>query len=147
MTEHRRRDPVRALRVRIDRARRDRGASSIELVLYTPILMLVIFLTVQFALTWYGNEVAGAVARETARVVRVGGGTPASLAEAQLRAQEYSDAIGGASFRELEVQITQPDPLTVRVTVSGRSLEIVNGFAPRVSATVQGPVEQFRPDS
>ncbi|KQR12382.1 TadE family protein [Cellulomonas sp. Leaf334] len=129
-----------------DRARRDDGASSIELVLYTPILMLVIFLTVQFALTWYGNEVAGAIARETARVVRVGGGTPASVAEARTHAQEYTDAIGGASFRDLQVQITQPDADTVRVTVSGRALEIVDGFAPRVSATVQGPIESFRPD-
>lgn len=130
-----------------DRARRDEGASSIELVLYTPILMLVIFLTVQFALTWYGNEVAGAVARETARVVRVGGGTPQSVAEARTHAQEYTDAVGGASFRDLQVQITQPDADTVRVTVSGRALEIVDGFAPRVSATVQGPIESFRPDA
>ncbi len=146
MIASRRRGVREALRRVAERARRDDGASSIELVLYTPILMLVIFLTVQFALTWYGNEVAGAVARETARVVRVGGGTPDSIADARAHAQEYTDAVGGASFQDLQVQITQPDDETVRVTVSGRALEIVDGFAPRVSATVQGPIEQFRPD-
>jgi len=34
----------------------------------------------------------------------------------------------------------------VRATVSGRSQEIVNGLAPKVSASVEGPVEQFRAD-
>ncbi|GEK22904.1 TadE family protein [Cellulomonas xylanilytica] len=136
-----------ALRRAAERVRRDDGASSIELVLYTPVLMLVIFLTIQFALTWYGNEVAGAVARETARVVRVGGGTPQSVADARTHARNYTAAVGGTSFRDLQVQITQPDDQTVRVTVSGRALEIVDGFAPRVSATVQGPIEQFRPDA
>lgn len=126
--------------------RDDRGATSIELVIYTPLLMLVIFLIVQFALTWHGNEVAGAVARETARVVRNGGGTPQSVTDARVRASEYAQALGGSSLTDLQVDIVQPDALTVRVTVSGRSIEIVDGFAPRVSATVEGPVEAFRAD-
>lgn len=109
--------------------------------------MLMTFLIVQFALTWYGNEVAGAVAREAARVVRVGGGTAQSVADAQTRASEYAESVGGGSLYDLQVEISQPDALTVRVTVSGRPQEIVQGFTPRVSSTVQGPVEQFRPDA
>ncbi|WP_255432224.1 TadE/TadG family type IV pilus assembly protein [Cellulomonas sp. SLBN-39] len=129
------------------RRRDDRGASSIEMVLYTPLLMLVIFVIVQLALSWYGNELAGAVARETARVVRTGGGTPESVQEARAHALDYADRIGGASLTDLSVEITRPDDLTVRVVVTGRAVEIVQGLAPRVEATVQGPVEGFRPDS
>lgn len=116
------------------------------MVVYTPLLMLAILAIVQLALTWYGNELAGAVARETARVVRTGGGTDDSVARAEQRAHEYAGSIGGASLRDVAVEITRPDDETVRVTVTGRAVEIVQGLAPRVSSTVQGPVEGFRPD-
>jgi len=116
------------------------------MVFYTPLLMLAIFAIVQLALTWYGNELAGAVARETARVVRTGGGTEDSIAAARAHADDYAEKIGGASLRDVTVDVTRPDDLTVRVTVSGRAVEIVQGLAPRVSATVQGPVEGFRRD-
>lgn len=116
------------------------------MVFYTPLLMLAIFAIVQLALTWYGNELAGAVARETARVVRTGGGTDESVAAAERRAREYAESIGGSSLRDVTVAVTRPDPLIVRVTVTGRAVEIVQGLAPRVSATVQGPVEGFRAD-
>lgn len=126
---------------------RERGSSSIELVIYTPMLMLVIFLIVQFALSWQGNEVADAVAREAARDVRTGGGTAQSVADAQSHAAQYAAVVGGSALKDVRVDISMPDDLTVRVTVTGRSVEIVQGFAPRVSATVQGPIESFRPDA
>lgn len=125
---------------------RERGASTIELVTFTPLLMLAILVVVQLALTWYGNELAGAVAREAARVVRTGGGTPESVHDAQRRAADFAEQIGGTSLTGLAVEIEQPDDRTVRVTVTGRAIEIVQGMAPRVSATVQGPVEGFRAD-
>ncbi|MBO0898836.1 pilus assembly protein [Cellulomonas sp. zg-ZUI222] len=117
------------------------------MIFYTPLLMLAIFAIVQFSLTWYGNELAGAVAREAARVVRTGGGTAGSVQEARQRAVTYAEQIGGASLRDVDVTVTQPDALTVRVTVTGRAVEIVQGLAPEVSATVQGPVERFRADT
>lgn len=125
----------------------ERGASSIELVLYTPVLMLVIFLAVQLALTWHGNEVAGAVAREVARVARTGGGTPDALAAARERGAEYAAAVGGRALTDVSVDV-QALPLTreVRATVTGHAVALVPGAAPQVSATVQGPVEEFRPD-
>ncbi|WP_052426585.1 TadE family protein [Cellulomonas carbonis] len=125
----------------------DRGASSVELVMYTPVLMLVTFLTVQFGLTWHGNHVAGAVAREAARVARAGEGTPAALADAERRGIEFAAAVGGNALTDVTVDAT-PLPATqeVRVTVTGRSAEIVRGFAPRVSVSIEGPVETFRPD-
>ncbi|SFJ61751.1 TadE-like protein [Cellulomonas sp. KH9] len=116
------------------------------MVFYTPLLMLAILAIVQFSLTWYGNELAGAVARETARVVRTGGGSDDSVTRAHQRGTEYAGTVGGASLRDVSVEISRPDAQTVRVTVTGRAVEIVQGLAPRVSATVQGPVEGFRAD-
>ena len=126
---------------------RERGATSIELVMYTPVLMLVIFLTVQFALSWHGSEVAGAVAREAARVARTGGGSAQAIADAETRGTQYAAAIGGRALTDVDIDVTPlPAEREVRVRVTGRSVEIIPGFAPRVSKTVQGPVEEFRPD-
>ncbi|HWJ84083.1 MAG TPA: TadE/TadG family type IV pilus assembly protein [Cellulomonas sp.] len=133
---------------RVWRALRDReaGASSIELVLYAPLLMLITFMLVQFALTWYGDSVAGAAAREAARVARVGGGTPAALASAETRGASYATAVGGKGLTDVRVEVVRLAGDQVRATVSGRSMELVGGLAPRVSASVEGPIEQFRPD-
>ena len=128
-------------------SRGDEGASSIEMVLYTPLLMLIIFVTVQFALNWHGSSVAGAVAREAARTVRVGGGTPVAIAEAEVRGLEYADAIGGAALRDVTVDVVPLPGDRIQVTVRGRANEIVDGLAPTVKATVEGPVEVFRPDT
>ena len=124
----------------------DAGSSAIELVLYTPLLMLVTFLVVQFALSWYGQEIAGATAREAARVARVEGGTPQALALAEERGRDYAAAIGAGAFVDVDVDVVLVNPETVSATVTGRSMEIIPGWAPQVRAQVQGPVEMFRPD-
>jgi Flp pilus assembly protein TadG len=127
--------------------RDDRGVSSVELVMYTPVLMFATFLVVQFALSWYGNEVASATAREAARVARSQGGTAASLAEAEARGGAYATRIGGPGLTDVEVHVVLlPATQEVRATVTGRSQEVVPGFAPRVKAVVQSPIETFRPD-
>lgn len=124
----------------------DRGATSVELVAYTPVLMLVILLTVQFGLTWHGNQIAGAVAREAARVARAGGGTDSAIAQAKASGAEYATAIGGNALTDVIIEVSLPADGEVGVTVTGRSVEIVPGFAPRVRVSVLGPVEVFRPD-
>jgi len=125
---------------------RDRGASSVELVMYTPVLMLVTFLIVQFALSWYGNDVAGATAREAARVARTGGGTPEALAAAEARGVQYATAVGGEGLTDVTVDLVLVDAQTVRATVRGRAVELVPGFVPHVEAHVEGQVESFRAD-
>ena len=50
----------------------ERGVSSLELVLYMPLLLMAIFLTVQFALVYLGNQVISSSARQAARVARTG---------------------------------------------------------------------------
>jgi len=134
------------LRRRLRHAGDDRGASSVELVLYTPLLMLVILVLIQASLSWYGNEVAGATAREVARIARNGGGTPAALDEARSAGARYAARVGGQGLTDVAVRVQLVGDDEVRATVSGRSLDLVGGLSPRVSATVQGPLELFRPD-
>ncbi len=125
---------------------RSKGASSIELALYTPILFLVIFGIVQFALSWHANQIASATARETARVVRIAGGGLDAVGPATQHGQAYAAQVGGSAFTDVDIAIQLIGDDQVRVTVAGRSLEVVRGLAPTVSQTVQGPLEQFRPD-
>lgn len=124
----------------------ERGATSVELVIYTPLLMLVVMIIVQVALVWQGNQVAGAVAREAARVARAGGGTPAAFAEARTRAVDYADAVGGRTLRDVRLDVDPVGTDEVEVTVSGAAIEVVPGLVPQVTATVRGPLETFRPD-
>jgi len=123
-----------------------RGASSIELALYTPVLFLVIFSIVQFGLSWHANQVASATAREAARVARVQGGGPDALSLAETHGEEYAQAVGGNALQNVNVTVVAVGTDQVRATVTGEALEIVEGLAPQVQQVVQGPIEEFRPD-
>jgi Flp pilus assembly protein TadG len=127
------------------RIRSERGVSSVELAFYTPILFLVIFMTVQFGLTWHANQVASAAAREAARVTRVGGGTPAAEAAGEDRGRVVAATVGERVLRNVDVDVEVIGE-NVRATVSGDPLAVIGGLTPRVSKTVEGPIEQFVPD-
>ena len=125
---------------RAGRGRRDEsGVSSIELAMYTPLLMLVIFLVVQFAMVYLGNQAASAVAREAARVAR----TSLSNTEAQQAGERYADQIGGGILTDARVRVEPVGDDGVRVTVTGEAQKISPIGVPRVSQTVEGPLEQF----
>lgn len=127
-------------------ADRTRGASSIELALYTPLLFAIVFGIVQFGLAWHANQVASATAREAARVARVDGGGAAALATAEQHGLDYAAQVGGDMLRDVTVQVVMVGDDQVRATVTGRAVEIIGGLSPQVEQTVQGPVEMFRPD-
>ena len=116
-----------------------------ELAFYTPILFLVIFMTIQFGLGWHANQVAAASAREAARVARVGGGTAAAQAAGEARGYQVASAVGSRVLFDVNVQVDIVGG-NVRATVSGDPLGVVDNLTPRVSKTVEGPIEQFRPD-
>ncbi|CAM3067092.1 TadE family protein [Actinomyces slackii] len=129
------------LRSRLRRLREEAGASSVELLVFFPLLMLIVLMTVQVALSWYGNEVARTTAREVARQVR-GGDSPAV---AQVEGVAYARRVGGGALQDVVVDVTVRGQ-EVSVEVSGESMDIVAGFAPRVTATVTSQIESFRED-
>ena len=121
------------------------GASSVELIIFFPLLLLVVLITVQVALTWYGNEVAIATAREVAREARANskGGDLSAAAKANGAADARK--VGGKALTDVEIDVsTTSDQVTVRV--SGKSLDVVAGLSPRVKASVTSERETFRSD-
>jgi Flp pilus assembly protein TadG len=125
----------------------DTGVSSIELVLYTPLLMTLTFLVVQFSMVYLGNQVAQSAAREGARVARVGGGTPAALAQGQARAQQIVTTSGrGLLVLDGAPTITRVGD-TVRAVVDGTPAQVVPFINLTVHQVVQGPVERFVADT
>ncbi|WP_245527735.1 TadE/TadG family type IV pilus assembly protein [Aeromicrobium marinum] len=118
--------------------------SSIELVLYMPLLMTAILMTVQFSLVYLGNQAASASAREAARVARVTG----DATQGQAKGESLARDLGRGVLDDVDVQVVQIDGDRMRATVSGRAPGILPFLTPpRVSDSVQGPIEQFVQDA
>jgi hypothetical protein len=138
---------LRALRSRLPERRSERGVSSLELVLYTPLLMTAIFITVQFSLIYLGNQVVSSAARQAARVMR----TTGDQRMAELKGQEYADKVGYGlvehvvfTFESVDTRTPWPD---IKVVATGQALQLVPLVkVGEVTKTVQGPSEIFRQD-
>jgi hypothetical protein len=129
--------------------REDRGASSIELVILAPIVILSILLIGQFAMWYQARHVAIAAAQAGARVARdapqVQGGqawqgqaTAAALTLAHqlggsLLQGTSAQPVGGGSQRGVEVSGTAP------------SIIPIPGLTFHINETSEGPTECFRP--
>ncbi|MCW2903582.1 MAG: TadE family protein [Streptosporangiaceae bacterium] len=123
----------------------DRGATSLELALLTPILLLVMLLVVQFAMVYHARHVALAAAQGGARVARgeVRGdwkGHSEETARTQVR-QFGSRLLGNAAAQA-------GGDLSERwVEVSGEAVQVVPFLTFRVHQRSGGPIECYRPDT
>ncbi|MDQ2689320.1 MAG: pilus assembly protein [Chloroflexota bacterium] len=124
------------------RARDERGASVIELVLYTPLLMIAMIITIQFSLTYLAKQSASAAAREAARVARVTG--DAGMGHA--KGVSSAESLGRGLLKNPQVQVNQVGD-SMRATVSGRANQLLPFLAsPKVTEVVQGRIEEFQQD-
>jgi Flp pilus assembly protein TadG len=133
---------------------RERGTSVIELVMYMPFLVFMIFLTLQLTFMFLGNQAAGAAAREAARVARSAGdpeaGSAAALSAGQERGLQYAASTAPGLIHDVRVQVeaVNDDGLQVRATVTAKGVQLVPGMPGMdIRKVVQGPVEAFRPDN
>ncbi len=125
------------------RRRSERGVSTIELVIYAPLLMLIIFLTIQFALIYLGNQAASSAAREAARTAR----TTLDRDAAEAAGTAYTEKIGKGILEDVTVTVEPVGDDEVRVVVTGHAVKITPLLKPpTVTQTVQGPLEEFRGD-
>lgn len=124
--------------------RREEGTSAIELVLYMPLLMVAIILTVQFALVYLGNQAVSAAAREASRTARTTGDTGAG----QARGYQYAADLGRGLLSDVVVDVDPVDNGTAVRTVVTATGEQLLPFIdpPRLSEEVEGPIEQFVED-
>ena len=127
------------------RLSQETGASSVELIIFFPLLLLIVLITVQVALVWYGNEVAIATAREVAREARVSPEVGERTSAAQANGVAYARRVGGKALTDITIDVSSTsDQVTVRV--SGKALDVVAGMSPRVKASVTSERETFRSD-
>jgi Flp pilus assembly protein TadG len=133
----------KAPRFACDRTRGQRGASAIELALYTPLIMMLILVSVQFAMIYLGHQVASGAAREGNRVARVTGDTD----RGESKAEDTVAGMGSGVLEDAEIQ-TQRVGDQMRTTVRGSAASIVPFIdPPTVTEVVQGPIEQFVEDN
>lgn len=126
----------------------DRGSSAIELAILAPIVLLVIWLSIQFAFWYQGRQVAVAAAQAGARVARQEANvTGAWRSDARNAARDYYGALGtkvlGGNITATPVGSAANQ---VGVRVRGQVVSIVFGLKLMINVTVSGPVECFRPD-
>jgi Flp pilus assembly protein TadG len=134
------------------RARRaaggDRGSSAIELAILTPVLLVMVWLAIQFAMYSQGRQVALAAAQVGARWARQHAKTQAGwAATAEAQAESYYAGLGTRVLGGNIVATALPDgPGRVRVTVTGNVASILFGLPLPIHESAGGPIECFRSD-
>lgn len=129
-------------------ARRERGASSIELVLLAPIVILFILLIGQFAMWYQARHVAIAAAQAGARIARDTSQGLAWQGPAAATALSYARQIGGSLLRGSSAHAVGGGAQRgVEVTGTAPSIIPIPGLAFRITETSVGPAECFRPSS
>ncbi|NUT51415.1 MAG: pilus assembly protein [Saccharothrix sp.] len=141
---HSDRSPVtRAGWCRVRRAERgDRGSVSAELVIATPLLLLMLMAIVQFALWSHATHIAQAAASQGLAVARSQNGTAAAGTSSarQLLDQLASGPLTGSAVT------SDRSAASASVRVSGTATSVVPFLSLSVHAEAVGPVERFVPD-
>ena len=119
--------------------RDERGSTTLELTLLTPILLAAVIAAVQLALAYHARHVLLAAAQEGARVARADGGTEAAARD---RSLVFVTDVGGRVVSAPTV-VAEQTATTATVTVTGRVLTVLPGVTIRLAATSTGPRETF----
>lgn len=118
-------------------ARDERGAVSAELVIATPLLLLLIMGVIQFALWEHATHVAGAAAQQALAVGRLQGETAAN---GEAEGEAVLSQVGGGVLVSPTVSATKT-AATTTVVVTGRAVSVVGLFSLPVRAVASGPSE------
>jgi Flp pilus assembly protein TadG len=126
----------------------DRGASAVELAVLAPVLLILIWLIIQYALWFQARQVALAAAQEGDRWARQNANT--TLGWEAIAAQHAKDYYNGLGTKVLGNGIgataRQSGPGQVEVVVTGQVASIMFGLPLSITEAVSGPIECFRPD-
>jgi Flp pilus assembly protein TadG len=112
---------------------------SAELVIATPLLLLLIMGVIQFALWEHAEHIATAVAQQGVSVARLQGETAAA---GQSQAQSVLDQLGPSVLTGTDITATRTGQMAT-VTVTGHAESIVGLFTLPVKATASGATENF----
>ncbi|MGW5054811.1 TadE/TadG family type IV pilus assembly protein [Actinokineospora sp. NPDC004072] len=120
----------------------ERGSVSAELVVATPLLLLMLLAIVQFALWSHATHIAQAAASQGLAAARVQHGTAAA---GTASAQQLLDQLAGGPLRDTAVS-TDRAATSASVRISGTATSVVPFLSLPVHAEAVGPVERFVPD-
>ena len=120
--------------------RRERGSSSIQMVILMPALFSIMFLGMQGALYYHARTVAIAAAQEGARAAGSQNGT---AAEGVSAASSFVSDAGGKDVLPGAHMTGGRSATTATVTVTGTSLSVIPGWSPAVSQSASVPVERI----
>ena len=112
---------------------------SAELVIATPLLLLLIMGVIQFALWEHAEHIASAVAQQGVSVARLQGETAGA---GQAQAQTVLDQLGPSVLADARISATRT-ATTTTVTVTGHAESILGIFTLPVKAVAVGPDEVY----
>jgi Flp pilus assembly protein TadG len=121
-------------------AGRERGSSSIQMVILMPALFSIMFLGMQGALYYHARTVAIAAAQEGARAAGSQNGT---AAEGVSAASSFVSDAGGRDVLPGAHMTGGRSATTATMTVTGTSLSVIPGWSPAVSQSASVPVERI----
>jgi len=119
----------------------DRGEATAQLVILTPILILLVFLGIQAAIYFHSANVAAAAASQGAAA---GSRRGSGIAEATAAAQQTLADLGDSGEAQTSAE---QDAAFVRVTVQVDVPRVLPFFPETVSRTAVEPNERFVPES
>jgi Flp pilus assembly protein TadG len=122
--------------------RGERGAVSAELVIATPLLLLMLLAIVQFALWSHATHIAQAAASQGLAIARAQDGTAAAGAAG---AQQMLDQLARGPLTGASVNADR-SATAASVWISGTATSGVPFLHLPVHAEAVGPVERFVPD-
>ena len=121
------------------RFRDERGEATTEMVLVTPVLLLLITFVIQFALWYHALHVVSAAAQEGVRATRAFGG---SVEAGRERAERFLAETGPMVVIGPDVTVTR-DLERARVEIHAHAPSLVPGLHLPIAATADSPRERL----
>jgi Flp pilus assembly protein TadG len=119
---------------------RERGSTSIQMVVLMPALFALMFMGMQAALIYHARSIAIAAAEEGARAAGAQGG---SVSGGTAAAAAFVASAGGGDVLRSVSATGNRGTVTATVTVTGAALSVVPGWSPRITQSATVPVERL----
>jgi Flp pilus assembly protein TadG len=113
------------------------------MALALPLLMLLLLAIVQFALWQYSAHAAASAARQAVEAARV---QDADTDAGPGRARVVLDQLGRNVLTDPHISVDiAADTVTVHIT--GHTVSLIPGLAPKIDVHSSGVIEKFRPEA
>jgi Flp pilus assembly protein TadG len=119
--------------------RSEKGSATTELVLATPLLLVLMLLAVQFAVWMHATHIAQASAAQALSVAR---GTAGSAEAGQGQAETVLGQVAQGMLLDPAVEVTQTNQ-QVLVRIRGTASSVIPWMHLPVDVTAAGPTERW----